>query len=110
MSSREKGAEASDGAAGNAGEEARHHRLNHVLREILEAEERGECPDREALIRRYPEFHSEIAEFLELQAPLPSRAGRTACPVSSEATSSSSCWGREGWGSSTRRARRTRAG
>ena len=63
------------GAPGDAGEEERDARLNQALREILEAEERGERIDREEILRRHPEFHAEICDFLDLQAPLRAESG-----------------------------------
>jgi eukaryotic-like serine/threonine-protein kinase len=75
MTLREDGTESPGGPPGNAAEEALDDRLNQALREVLEAEERGERIDREDLLRRHPEFHAEICEFLDLQAPLRAESG-----------------------------------
>src|SRR5262245_60783480 len=44
--------------------DGRERRLEAVLASCLDALERGQAPDRQELLARYPEFTAELEEFL----------------------------------------------
>src|SRR5262249_14173816 len=55
----------------------RESRLAGLLLTVLEAADRGQTPDREEWLARYPEFSSELAEFFASQE----RVERLATPL-----------------------------